>query len=87
MDGAHLYGLVETYWAMGNHRAGSKTDQMTAAWIAQQLAGSGLAVESQPVPFECWDAVSALTVDGVAVEHLPVPRQRVLRQRADRQDR
>ena len=72
-DGDALFDLVDRYWSFGIHRAGTDVDRATASWIADELAARGLAVETHDVPFDRWMADSALTSDGAAVDHLPVP--------------
>lgn len=70
--GDELFGLVTAYWSLGHHRAGTAVDAATVDWLAAQLRSRGLTSERCPVPFGRYDVSSTLSVDGVAVEHLPL---------------
>ncbi|MDH3705448.1 MAG: hypothetical protein OES57_05240 [Acidimicrobiia bacterium] len=69
---ADLYGIVEEYTALGQHRTGTPVDWATAEWMADHLGRRGLAVELEPMTFGQWTATSTLTADGEPVDHLPV---------------
>jgi len=72
MNGDELYALVESYERLGIHRAGTETDRATFDWYEQRLRARGLSTERVAVPFDRYDYRSELTVDGEALEHLPL---------------
>ncbi|MEM9465217.1 MAG: hypothetical protein AAGA90_07575 [Actinomycetota bacterium] len=72
MDGNTLYGLVERYYDIGTHRAGTDGDRATVDWYGAELTRRGLAVERRAEPFDRYVTTSALTADGVAIDHIPL---------------
>lgn len=71
--GDRLFGLVEAYAALGDHRTGSDVDRATVVWLADRLRAIGLEVTVEPVGFDRATADAHLRVDGSEVACLPVP--------------
>lgn len=72
-DPAELFGLVEHYESLGIHRTGSVVDDVTARWFVDELAATGLAVHTEPVPFDRWECDVSVHVGDSTVECLAVP--------------
>lgn len=70
-DGRALLELVQEYADLGDHRTGTDVDGETRRWFTA-LAAQQLDVELDRYAFDRFDADTALTADGVPVEHLPL---------------
>src|SRR6266571_4589549 len=70
--GEHLYQLVQTYSALGEHRTGTPVDHATIAWFATELGKRGARVDKVPYRFERYVAHCRLLADGAEVEALPL---------------
>jgi hypothetical protein len=70
--GGHLYQLVQTYSALGEHRTGTPVDQATLAWFATELGKRGARVDQVPYRFERYVAHCRLMADAAEVEALPL---------------
>jgi len=49
-DGTDLYGLVQDYDALGEHRAATQADAATTLWLSAKLRAAGLTVTQQSFP-------------------------------------
>lgn len=72
-DGDVLFGLVEEFTALGDHRSGSDVDAATARWVAGMLRAQGLQAAIEPVGFDQWVGRAELTAGGRPLDCLAVP--------------
>src|SRR6266446_4405199 len=70
--GENLYGLVQTYSALGEHRTGTSVDQATLAWFAAELGKRGARVHEVPYQFDRYVARCRLVADAAEVDALPL---------------
>lgn len=68
-----MYGLVEEYAALGDHRTGTAVDDATRTWLADHL--QPLATDIEEIPYEFPQFLvhrCTVRIDGVDVESLPL---------------
>ncbi len=71
-DGASLYKLVQDYDALGEHRAATRADSATTAWLSMKLKAAGLAVAHQSFPVPLYEPkVCRVDLGGAAIETFP----------------
>lgn len=68
-----MFGLVESYSSLGDHRTGTPVDSATSEWMRARLEERGLLVEAQPIAFDDRRIESRVAVDGRQIDHLVVP--------------
>jgi hypothetical protein len=67
-----LYGLVQTYAGLGEHRTGTPPDDATVEWFADELTNRGAEVELRPYRFDRYDATCSVTVGERPVDCFPL---------------
>ncbi len=67
-----LFELVESYSRFGHHRTGSPSQERTSAWLAAQLRDRGATTVREPIELPRYVADWSVTLDGEAVESLPL---------------
>ncbi len=70
--GDRLFGLVEAYAELGDHRTGSDVDAATSDWFAAELEARGAVVETFPFDFDVYEAEASVAIDGQSVDSLPL---------------
>lgn len=70
--GEQLYGLVEAYAELGDHRTGTPVDDATAGWFAEELNQIGATVSTASYDFTRYDARWDVRVNGVETQSLPL---------------
>lgn len=68
---ARLFGLVEAYANLGDHRTGTPADHETSEWFAAELESRGARVERLRYELERYDATWQVSAGGSELNALP----------------